>query len=426
MQIDNPLKVNIGNFYLVDFEYLENYAIMILEDSIPNEKFDKYQSMAKKDNNGRQNSSIPDIFTRTIAHQSISKLSRLHGLQKTKYTTISSMNMTPSRPAGQTPGTLASFTACHGRPARLADVGRPATGSGMSVTASDMPVHSLLPVVGGCSSIVAKTVRHVRSMNASTIMLDGDGVDRAGVSSVDLSTIFVIDNDAPWNELQEDVFKDYYGSVFERKIKKGEVYKLSVKRPEDLQEVPDSQLAKEYVKFISSGKEKAMLNYLFKQSELKPRQPKVEIRLPQPTGKQSNHLKSMDTILNKFKKQLIKLSDKKADLDVCQASLHSDIEVTLQQSQLQSRSKLIRQKAYMDAISPDSHLNMPGGVSRIDKLARIRDKSVNYEKARLKVVHRKGASLDSKLRRLDEMIKLKKPQDNHNEQSQLKVYTYDI
>lgn len=119
MQIDNPLKVNIGNFYLVDFEYLEDYAIMILEDSIQNQKSDKYQSMAKTDNNGRQEPSIPDTFTRTVAHQSSIKLSKLHSLQKTKYTAISSSNITPPRPARQSPGTLASITLLWHRSRRI-------------------------------------------------------------------------------------------------------------------------------------------------------------------------------------------------------------------------------------------------------------------------------------------------------------------
>lgn len=421
MAIQRPTKIDVGDCLVVDFEFLEDYAIMILEER-SSEKHSRirYSMVADYDRNNTV-ATKSDIFTNTVISQSRNKLVKLQDLKKANLKTGTVANITIFEPKSKMPATLKSFQVIKKSSTRFIAEKTPSVRVIDSPKKVEFEDKEEFPAFEGCRNLVSRSLNKVRSMNLAGNISLNDTKLLQDVATIDLDKIFNLDAEAPWQELQDHVFKNYYGSVFDRKIKKGEVYKLSVKKPEDLIDVPEGLLPQEYLKFIEKGKEKVLLNYLFQEAKVKPRPDPVEIRKQVSQGIASKEVATMDMILNRFKNHLSKLETKQIALAEGHATLQTEICSTIKQAESHTRIKKEREQAYAEAFSPESQANMPTGIRQSDKLARLKFQSRQFEKERKAVVHRKAKSLDTKMHRLDEVIKMRKPGADQAEKAQLQV-----
>jgi hypothetical protein len=396
----------------MDIDLLEEYTILLLK--APTTERRTQKATLPQENQGNNQ------FMKTLLSQSNLRVTLIKSLKETKIDPESNRRIGVIEKVVN-PFTLKSLMAI--KPVQKSKLTLKHSRSILESRSQSEPEENI-PVFPGCEKAVKRSIAKIKSLNVSRLDLENELLSKVAVPKPDPDQFFQYNPDSPWADLERSVFKDYYGSIFERKIPRGDVYRFEVKRPNDLLRVPQSLASKEYVNLVLKGKEKELLNFAAdgsyaSQSKVM-EEPKVGL-----ITLESQEVVKLKGLLKRFKRGLVKAKKQHEVFDHDEKEIKAGLAECLREAETYNKAREAKRKAEIDALVANQQPFYPGDHQKETKLLKVRQANQNFEvKSRL-AIQRKAASFDAKVKHIDFVTKLRKPDSDIEQKNELKTIITD-
>ena len=195
---------------------------------------------------------------------------------------------------------------------------------------------------------------------------------------------------------------------------------MEVDKPADLLSVPSSLMHKEYVGLILRGGEDDIIRHAIGDPVTAKVERRPAVRMG-PITVESKRVAEMKNLLHRFERGLMRAEHKQEDFSLKEMQIKKDISACVRVAVAQNKEREVKRKAALE-LSPthkDFYINM--GFSSKEKLTRIHDSNRKLNKNIKLVIKRKAESFDSKIKRIDFITKLRKPDTDIEQKAELQV-----